>query len=313
MKRLLLLQILAGLLAVSLPGCQQLARISGRIGTTTPAQITAPSATTLKRQFGWNNGDMRPIGIWHLSDKSRVTAENPAGWLDGPNWQAAYLARAIPVTHRIGAQGVIVWDLEGASQNGLDANGAARMYIGSPDLAAAMNPGVDYVGFFKAIKAAGLIPGVCLRPHEYDPVAKLWRKSTDPYQTLARKAAFAYAWGCRIFYVDSNVSDVNGGEVLDPLIAARLSVAFKDCLWIWEHETPAYYLWSAPYMELRNGETAAPESVRSFIPTAFAAINISGGDVRGNASALLRGRSLFLVDSWCENGAVTDYCDVLKN
>src|SRR2546430_2289435 len=88
------------------------------------------SDDTLPIQFTWT--DTRPIGIWFLGSPSRITADNPAGWWDGPDGFDTYFARAKIVTHEINAQAVIIWDIEGESSD--------EGYIGSPELASTINP-----------------------------------------------------------------------------------------------------------------------------------------------------------------------------
>lgn len=271
------------------------------------AQTTMPAPDTIKRAFTWT--DTRAIGVWHLSEPTQADEKNPAGWLDGPNWVDTYLARAMPVLKRINAQGVICWDIEGGRDG-------ANMYLGSPDLAAKINPDIDYNGFFRRIRAEGFVPGVLIRPHEYDHQTKKFRQSVSPYDTMYRKIEFARTtWKCRLFYIDTNLEDINGGKLLPAIYFARLHKAFPDVLLIPEHEDATYHLWTAPYRELRwpMDETGTPAAVRACIPTAISAVFLSDGNVRGNAEALAKGRSIFLMNAWWMDPTVVDYIAALKN
>lgn len=253
----------------------------------------------------------RPICKWSVCDPSHITPQNPSGWLDvtktGTLDVDAFLTRAEPLVKAVNAQGVIVWDIEGALFHGIDEFGKARMYLGSPDYAQVINPAVNYGRFFKKPRSDGLLVGVCIRPTEFSLSEARHKPSDDPYLTLCRKITYAHSvWGCRLFYVDSNYDGQD--RLLPAIIFKRLMDKFPNCVIIPEAEDLAYHLWTVPYRELRRGETGTPTDVLSVIPNAVSIINCSGGNIREAASVLRANPAnrILLVDMWWKNPAEFD-------
>jgi len=279
--------------------------------------ITARAQTgdfELKPQIKWPS--TQPIGIWHLSEPKLVTPANPAGWntANGPRWPQDYLNVAIPVLKSINAQGVIIWDIEGSS-----TRVANPEYIGAPDTALALNPGMDYDAFFAALRKQKIIPGVCLRPsniidgkHVTDP---------DPFANLSRKITFARGlWKCRIFYIDSNtreqLPDVPNAWVEGPLMPAtlfaRLHKKFPDCLLIPEHKDPNYHLWTIPYREGLPGQLGTPDYILRDIPRAKSALNLNTlnpDQIKANWTTLKSNNCILLMNAWWPDPNVQTYLE----
>lgn len=281
----------------------------------------------LAREFKW--GDLNhPIGILVTSEQTQATDKNPAGWNEVLNsgvtppeaWPKPYLDRAIPVLKKIKAQRVVFWDLEGAkygSRTGIPAE--SEMYVGAPDLAVKMNPGVDYDYIFKRLTSEGIGTGVCIRPEEFNLVTGKHEPSVDPYNTILRRATYANKrWGCDVFYIDSNtrtkLPDVPNqwveGWVLPSTIIKRLNEAMPKVLWIPEHKDVAYHLWSAPYRGAGNGEFSTPFYIRRDIPDAISCINLNGVDIKAHAAELKAGNNLMMLNAWFQYQGIDDYVSV---
>lgn len=284
------------------------------LGVANAMAITPTTAPTLPLQFSWPS--TQPIGIWHLSDPSYVGDENPSGWnssIDGlPRFADNYLDGALPVLKSIGAQGVIIWDIEGSSK------GESLQYIGDPTMAAKMNPGMDYNHFFYRIRSAGFIPGVCIRPTDIvmadHPNGERYLDhitADDPYANLERKIAFAREgpWKCKLFYIDSNVRskgpDVPNawveGAVMPATIFARLHKRFPDCLLIPEMKDPCYHLWTIPYREAKPNQLNTPGYILQDIPGARSAMNLNTmtpDQIKLNWRALRANGSILMMNAW---------------
>jgi hypothetical protein len=261
--------------------------------------------------------DRRPITALHLCGSQFKLPDNPQGW----NWAMLrdntpqldeYADAAIEIMIRLNAQGCIAWDLCGLAD--YDTAG----YLGSPDIAATINPqlAAAYDKFFRKIRYAGyqLKVGVCIRAGEFNPATKQLEDSPDPYLTAKRKVAYARGrWGCRLYYVDTNFNGAWGGGLLPSTVFARLRKAFPDCLFIIEHTyqtlAPSHvsvydrsqWLNAVPYVELRGGGFGPPDEVLADIPGAFNVINVSAGDIRGNAAALktaFKAGNIPMVNGW---------------
>lgn len=276
----------------------------GPLRLRSPVVLAVTSTNTLSREFSWT--DRRPIVRLVTCEPSLVTPANPGGWLfnlyPGANFaeqMSAYANRSIEVMRSIDAQGMIVWDIDGARY-------PAAMYVGAPDQAVAMNPelGGRVEDFFARFRSAGFKVGVCIRPCEFNAATGKQEDSPDPFATLLRKAKFArQVWKCRLIYVDSNYGSVARGDLLPATLAARLhkDEALRDVLFIFEAEDRNYYRHSAPWLALENGDDGTPADVLADIPDAFGVININTGDVPKHfdklVAAVKRG-DILITDGW---------------
>lgn len=290
----------------------------------TRALLVVNPADTLPMSITWI--DRRPITAIHVASDLRRSATNPAGWLfdpsidinDAPALKARFMAWAdssIAVMKELNAQGMVVWNIDGARFGS---------FLGCPDQAIEINPEIGGYAdeFFARFRAQRFKVGVCIRPGEFDKSTGKLIPAADPYASLLRKAAFARTrWKCTLFYVDSNVLLAPGTDqvvsILPSAIFARLHRALPDCLFLPEHEKVwgngsvdiGYYQGTAPYQELRGGDTGTPAIARAAVPGAFSVLNISDGDVAGNLAALqaaVAKGDILMMNGWWRNGVEVD-------
>lgn len=263
----------------------------------------------------------RPIGKLFLCDNSGAssTLTNPAGWLnqgaldvvgDHAAFAAAfdyYKGNVLTILANIHAQGIIVWDIEGA-------RAGVPHYLGEPKQTLLLNPELN-VGasgphlrtggvlndFFKTFRDAGYKVGVTIRPHDYNFDTAAWVESANPMRTLHRKARFAYEqWGCRIFYIDTNLILPDSGPVLPAIVFDELHKLLPDCLLIPEHEDASYYNSTFPYTGVADGYLPTPSYLRKYYPDASRAVDADGATAE-QVAALGRteeGRDLILCNAW---------------
>ena len=270
-------------------------------------------AQSFPAQLRWP--DRRPIGALFLSSSERTSRTNPRGWFNSPelnfvssvahsDFQSrllSYAEQSISVLKRTGAQGMIVWDIEGQEYR------HPISYLGNPlSLPPEMEAIVD--GFFRRFTDAGLRCGVTIRPQAaVRPVygsAASQLVLADAVDQLKEKIRYVrQRWGCTLFYVDSN-GDPNWP--IDALIFREAAAANPDVLLIPEHKTMLYYGYTAPYCELRQGCTSTQEEVRKIYPYAFTVINVADGDLRENWSSLVHAvqyGDVLLFRAWFEDPA----------
>lgn len=295
-------------------------------------------ATQLKPSFTWS--DRRPIAALHIASPEWCSAANPAGWLfdksidiatptDQANLRQRFLVYAdgaLKVMHELDAQGMIVWNIDGARLGS---------FLGCPDQAVLLNPEIGGFAdeFFARFRAQKFKVGCCIRPVELDLKTGQLSAAQDPYESLLRKAKFARArWKCQLFYVDTNMYAAPGVQppqyvaILSSAIFERLHKALPDCLFIPEHEKiwgsgevdPGYYQRTAPYMELRMGETGTPAALRSIVPGAFSVINVTEGDTTGKATvdALVESAKLgdiLLINGWWRSDQIGDIIKIRQS
>jgi hypothetical protein len=272
-------------------------------------------------------------------------------------------------------QGVLIWDIEGCGKTtpslpsqqylgdprfldpkgaGLTVRTSSGPYVpptsklGRQGLEPAMNAIADRV--FNAIRAARLVSGICLRAEKVSVNAAgdlsgtagdgELRYDTTPNQLADLDAKLTYAhdrWGCRIFYVDSNVAadDVISAQrtQLNPTWApawvyTQLRLRHPDCLICPEEwypgafsfptlgiDDPAYQYsrTTVRYTELRNPWMvpfihAAEAAV---VPTAFTLINVADRGTRDPANqdnvvnALKKRQCILLSGAWSRSDGIT--------
>jgi hypothetical protein len=239
--------------------------------------------------------DRRPIGAIFLGASEGRSRGNPRGWFmererdtvsetGVRTFQRRVLKLAEESVARLkamGAQGMIVWDLEGDQfDHPITYIGDARQIdVLAPEFA----PVVDE--FFRIFRAAGMRVGVLIRPQRFvlGPDGQGRQEEvTDPAEierVLEQKISFAQAaWGATLFHIDSN-GDPN--DPVDAAIIERLAAAHPDILLVPEHETLRYFTITAPWLLLRPPQelAATPARIRQVYPQAFAVIDTSDGDL----------------------------------
>jgi phage FluMu protein Com len=231
--------------------------------------------------------DRRPVGVLFLASHAHSSVTNPRGWFNdpgldvtGPNGAARfrqalfdYTDRSLAVLQRAGAQGVIVWDLEG------EQFPHKTSFIGDPHQLHRLAPEMDAVAddFFAKLRAAGLRVGLTLRPQKirYDEAGLPSQSGVfDEAGVLSEKMDYAKArWGATLFYVDSNNGVLRPDE---PWQFRELAAAHPDCLLIPEHHGLPFWAFSAPYVALRR-DSSDPVArwPRKIFAGAFGALDIS--------------------------------------
>jgi hypothetical protein len=264
--------------------------------------------------------DRRPIGVLFLASNDHSSATNPRGWFNNPsldvtgtnglqNFRKAllnYTDQSIAVLKRAGAQGVIVWDLEG------EEFPHKTTFIGDPRLlnrlAPEMAPVVDE--FFRRLRNAGLRVGLTVRPQQlvFDNHGLPRQKEVlNIKRILLEKIDYARTrWGATIFYVDSNRGIWRPDEVWQ---LCNLAKQRPDILLIPEHHDLLYSAFSAPYVSLRKGGlTEAAEWERKLFPESFRALDISDASSDEIAAAWHKG-DVLLFRAWYWNSD----CQLLEN
>jgi len=264
--------------------------------------------------------DRRPIGVLILASNFHSSPTNPRGWFNDPaldftgtngveNFRKAlldYADRSIAILKRTGAQGVIVWDLEG------EEFPHKTSFIGDPRLLSRLAPEMAPVAdeFFQRLRSAGLRVGLTVRPQQlvFDDKGQPRQAPVfDTKRILLEKMDYARArWDATIFYVDSNDGILRPDEVWQ---LRRLAEQCPDILLIPEHHYLAYSAFSAPYISLRKenpGKTT--KLTRKLFPDSFRALDISDASSDQAILAWQQG-DVLLFRAWFWN---TD-CQLLEN
>jgi hypothetical protein len=208
-----------------------------------------------------------------LASNYHSSATNPRGWFNDPSLDVTgadgpqrfrkalldYTDRSIAILKRTGAQGAIVWDLEG------EQFPHKTTYIGDPRLlgrlAPEMVPVVD--DFFERLRNAGLRVGLTVRPQQlvFDNGQPRQTQVFDIKHILLEKIDYARArWGVSMFYVDSNGGIRRPDEVWQ---LRRLAEQRPDILLIPEHH---YLPYSTFRQRSRDGRgNCSPDLFRHWI------------------------------------------------
>jgi DNA-directed RNA polymerase subunit RPC12/RpoP len=230
--------------------------------------------------------DHRPIGVLFLASNFHSSATNPRGWFNDPGLDVTgpdgpqrfrkalldYADRSIAILKRTGAQGAIVWDLEG------EQFPHKISFIGDPRLLDRLAPEMVPVAdeFFGRLRSAGLKVGLTIRPQQLVFDAGGLPRQTEVLnlkRSLLAKIDYARKrWGATLFYVDSN------GGIRRPDEAwqfRRLVEQRPDILLIPEHHYLPYWSFSAPYSALRQGDPAVTANwARRLFPGSFQALDV---------------------------------------
>jgi hypothetical protein len=285
------------------------------------------------RRLRWR--DRGPIAMLMLAsqDVGRRSPKNPRGWLNDPTIDVttpdgraifkdrllAWADRSVAYCRWCGAQGVVVWDVEGEQFGPL-------VYVGDPRIVTKLAPEFDAAAdeFFKRFTAAGLKTGVCIRPSRIDPRDDSkgglpWRHTHmafDPVREMSDKIACAKKrWGCTLYYVDSNVTYAFGGRqeelagrqpeswVMRANQFRRLAESHPDILIIPEFQADGYYSHVSGYKELRGGFASTSRRVLLAYPQAFSVINLADGKIqerRAELVAAVKRGDILMFRGWYE-------------
>ena len=307
---------------ISCPACKQLVPLprSGRIKfliyLLAPVVLMIAAIAWLVWPMGAHWPDHRPIGVLFLASDAHASVKNPRGWFNqdnldvlGPGGQEQfqkalmdYADSSIAVLKRIGAQGVIVWDVEGEEYP------HKTTFIGDPrlvnTLAPEMSPVVDE--FFKKFRDAGFRVGVTIRPQQliFDHGIPRQTAVFDINGILREKIDYARTnWGATLFYIDSNYSFFRPDEVWQlRLLAAQR----PDVLLIPEHHYFLYRAFSAPFVPVQKSPDASHGGKKLF-PGSFQALDISDASP-DQITAAWQGGDILLFRAWYWN----DDCKMIE-
>lgn len=208
-----------------------------------PAQIAIPNrpiaslnATSRHRPVYPGN----PRGWTVTGDASKVDVTTPAGIAI---FQAALLRWAdfaVAEMTRVGAQGAVLWDLEGQEFD--------TAYIGDPSQIETIAP--ELVGvldrFVAKFTDAGFRIGFTLRPQVFDLATASHRNLPDPEPELIRKVRYAHdRWNATLFYIDSTIA--LDGTVTPASIFEHLLALYPDVICFPEWKTVRDYAYSIPF------------------------------------------------------------------
>ena len=257
--------------------------------------------------------DRRPIGTLFLAANFYTSATNPRGWFNDPKLDVTgpdgaqrfrkalmdYTDRSLEVLKRTGAQGVIVWDLEG------EQFPHKTSYIGDPRLLDGLAPEMAATvdEFFARLRNAGLKVGITIRPQQlvFEHGQPRQTQVLNIKQCLLEKIDYARAhWGVTLFYIDSNGGIRRPDEVWQ---LRSLAKERPDVLLIPEHHYLPYWAFSAPYVALRNGNSSATARwAQKFFPGSFQVLDIADADLDGTkVDAVWRKGDILLFRAWFWN------------
>ena len=299
---------------------------------TAPGQETAASLREkLPMKFSWP--DRRPIGALFLANPRTGWKSNPRGYVTGKGKDEdvfseeglkafresllLYADKSISILKDMDAQGVIVWDLEGAEFY------HPITYLADPEKLPQVAPEMERCAdaFFQKFREAGLKTGITIRPTDVVPNPKKPGAFThvdvaDPIALMIKKISYAKKrWGCTIFYLDS---DVFGKDWLSPEDAAKLKgvpwvmptamieavmKAHPDILLIPEWSDWTYSLHSAPYASVNLGQRGSNPAVRKWRPESFQVVSMNSEAIEQNWDVYrdnFAGGDIPLVNAWYE-------------
>lgn len=261
-----------------------------------PPIIISPEPERPAPEFQLNWPDRRPIGMIMLA-----SYQDP--WNGTNNWKLlgqyqfsreALLAHAdecIKNMKALNAQGMITWNIEG------EKFWHNISYIGDPRLIPAeMDVLADE--YFKRFTDAGFLTGVCIRP-----TLLLGEKQTytdDISEVLLNKINYAKSrWGCRLFYIDSNV-DATGalisGEVLKKIMTKHPDILLCP---EWEGEIKEYWQYAAPFKWLYQYRTDVVPAVKAKVKHPFMVLSI--GDHDGDLIQSVSEGNILMFRAWYQS------------
>ncbi len=312
------------------PGAKDVYQLSLRFA---PAEVSPYElAADVLRAFGQAHPatldwpDRRPIPCIHVAD-GRGTEKNPRGWghaiplpddwdIAAPDSHARFREAALrgarsiaDICRRMGAQGVIVWQIEGQEHSQI-------AYYGDPQILPHVAPEMDAVAdeFFAIIRDAGLRVGVTLAPTYHFPTAgddaerdpqdigwdKLGQSRSGGHREIPSSVSNLYSaasawnmvsrlddkiryakarWGATLFYVDANFiwrpRDASAEEKgwsskqMGADVFRELHERHPDILLVPEHQNFQYHAYTAPYGETPRTTIFAQETTGDDVRAAY--------------------------------------------
>jgi hypothetical protein len=259
--------------------------------------------------------DRRPIGALFLASDFHVSQVNPRGWFNNRGLNVLgeegaarfrkamleYADRSVAILKRTGAQGMIVWDLEGEHYP------HKTTFIGDPRLLSRLAPEADLVAdeFFARFRRAGLAVGLTIRPQQlsFDAEGQARQEDVGDYERLLiDKIDYARRrWGATLFYIDSNGGPLWPAEVFR---LHRIAQMRPQVLLIPEHHDLFYYGFSAPYGSIQRGASPTSSTIRWLYPKAFQVLAIADSNAsEADLATAERGGDILLFPAWFDNPA----------
>ncbi len=308
----------------------------------TPAEAVAGDAyrnwaNTFPATLQW--ADRRPIGTVYLASSPSGDPGQPGGYPNNPRryfkddnpadfdvesaaglaaFQKRVLGQAektVANLKRLGAQGVITWDIEG------EQFPQSTSYVCEPDEIAAVAPEMEssvtegpYRGtklddaYFQVLHKAGFRVGVCVRPQHFTlkngSAQQVYLPDAQIAAELIRKAKYAHdRWGATLFYIDSTVD--KDGAVLNAAIFKQVAAALPDSLLIPEESTPLFHAYTAPFKSFIDlGATGSDHTALLSYPQGFSAVLVNDAD-----TAKLRAAEPQLVDAVRQGDVLMAHAD----
>jgi len=278
--------------------------------------------------FAMSWDDHRPIGALFMAKPKMGWKTNPNGFFSDPEVDvtteeglAAFRKRLLELADRTAqiandtdAQGVIVWDLEGAR------HGHPTTYIGDPRQLDAVAPEMQWRpdpdakptadAFFEVFDKAGLKTGLTVRPQKFipgDERSHAWRHNfldeADALDILDKKIGYAKErWDIDIIYIDTSIYQDDGKHKQPAATFKALQEKYPDVLLIPEYGPSArHHAYCAPYGELDMGKKLTRGAYRRAYPQAFSTINIMDGNQDAHRELILAGAQrgdLLIFRSW---------------
>src|SRR5262249_49838236 len=156
-------------------------------------------------------------------------------------------------------------------------------YVGDPRMVEHFAPEMSGVvdDFFRGFRDAGFRVGLTVRPQKLvslNSEAARQKNVWDYVSLLSSKMDYARRrWGATLFYIDSNGGPLWPAEAFQ---FYRLSKLQPGTLIIPEHQQPLYFGFSAPYDEIRQGDTRTAAAIRALFPRCFKVLNIADATAR---------------------------------
>jgi predicted outer membrane repeat protein/parallel beta-helix repeat protein len=241
----------------------------------------------------------------------------------------ASAVRSIQYMESSGAQGSIVWDMEGYPTGG-------GTYVGDPNLLTTMLP--DYGDaipsasnfsstvqsymvslpsgstivdeYFAMIEHAGFETGMTVRGENISLVGTVngsegvAHNGGDSAQNLISRIQYAHDnWGCTLFYIDSYLD--GGDELAQVLAACPYALLVPEYAYGYSNGEPNYP-YSAPFQQLPDvgdstmtyAEISTPSYARAVFPAAFSSIR----DGNANGGVTIGTQDLPALSQTIENG-----------
>jgi hypothetical protein len=210
--------------------------------------------------ISWPNKN--PIGVLYLGAYQYVSLTNPNGWNpaitnpDGstnPAKLIAYITAAYVNAKAQGCQSLIIWDIEGYSQQNLT-------YVGDPNVIFDPIVGAKLDGIFALAKEHGMTAGVTVRPTTViktlsSGYVQCEVQAGGVTQLINKIQRIQKNWPIiNTFYIDSNTSLVypSTNNVIPGIVASNVLTNCPNILPIWELWEPQLWGWGAAYIAPNN-------------------------------------------------------------